>query len=191
MGRLYRLGLQLEAQAMVCCPSSLKDPFAADSTPSSLFHLKFHRCIRAAQWQHVFILALKTSPHQANCLAKLEIGMLGISFHSSWRSPLVLNPFENFFLKLSLGEKFFLKALAFIPSILQGRNAVTPQIDCFVLFVFTLFVTIYLPTVFTGLKHYVKFSLWAFRVPFSSFYEYFYCFAVKTIYTFRFLFSQF
>lgn len=76
---------RLKAHVRVCCHSSVKDPLSTDSTPPRLFHLKFHRCIWAAQWQHVSVPALNF-PAAHKLLAKLQIGMLGLSLHSSWTS---------------------------------------------------------------------------------------------------------
>lgn len=53
----YRLLLQLKPH-VVCFHNTVKDPLYTDSTPPFLFHLKFHWCIQASQWQHVSIPAL-------------------------------------------------------------------------------------------------------------------------------------
>lgn len=91
---------RLKAHVRVCCHSSVKDPCSTDSTPPRLFHLKFHRCIQAAQWQHVSIPALNF-PAALKLLAKLQIGMLGLSLHSSWTSLLwfesLLKTFFSYF----------------------------------------------------------------------------------------------
>lgn len=96
---------RLKAHVRVCCYSSVKDPLSTDSTPPRLFHLKFHRCIRAAQWQHVSTPALNF-PAVRELLAKLQIGVLGLSLHSSWTS---LSWFESllktFFFLLCHREK--------------------------------------------------------------------------------------
>lgn len=94
------VGHRLKAHAVVFCHQFRRwTRSLLTSTPPCLLHLKSHRCIGAAQWQHVYIPALNF-PAASKLLAKLVIGMLGLSLHLSWTSLLwfesLLKTFSHF-----------------------------------------------------------------------------------------------